>query len=995
MWLLRTSITLLFLLLFACSVDAQIAFDAHTGDCTGTGTITCSHTPVGTPRGVLVVIHAASSADSVNTVTYGGATMSEAVLPRLSTFSAQSVYAYYLGSSIPTGAQNAVVTVNNANSKRVNVVTFTATRDTEVLDADNTITGQTVSNPSVTLEVGGRTALAVITFLSGQDDTTGFAPLAGWTSMQEVDSGTAGRGYYRLTTTTTSNITAGWTQTADEAQAIALAMAEVSAVVGGDLTVCASGCTYTNGQLQTAINDAEPGDTILLQQGFQYEGSFTLPRHAGTTYATIRTGVTSTGSVVAESTFPGALVRMTPALAASANLAKIRTTTQNGAALSTADPSGGFSPQYWRIKWLEFNQNANATVFGSGTIIQCGSDSSTVVTSESLIPDHFEFIQNYIHGDAFSGQYRGVSIHCDHVTFRENYVSDIKALTEGQALWINSSRGPWTIENNYLSGGTEVLFFGGSGGCCRPVQTLTAVVSATNMTLDGRDGLRVGYGVLIDVGGTLESNRQFTNIASCGTSTPGALCTQNAITVSPALSAAPSVGATVRWGLVNGIVGDATIRYNYVTRPLSMRNDILSAPATLSASGSGSGGTLATGTYYYKVVARAQVATSSTQTNAIARSAASVQASASVTGPTASITLTWPQVTNATTYRVYGRTNGGQNIRFEVTSGAACSAGTCTYVDTGSAGTTENVPTTAGSKFLVKNTFEIKNLDGGLVEGNIFEHSWLDGQTGYVVLFTPGNTGPTTRVANITFKNNVVRHGAGGMQLTGRNVSITQGGADATDRTTGISITNNLFYNLNSTFGGSNSDLLLVTASFDPLVYASSSHQMGPKDVTIEHNTIDNSGRALVFLDLFKSGLARPVENFIFRNNLTNKASTGITGNNSCTQGSGCWTAYTSGTTVWNQNVVAAATCGSYPTGTICPTVAALQADYVGYSAQNYRLIPASAYNNAGTDGLDLGADHDAIDDAVNIAINGVFPDPNAPPPAAPPRKRYTIRFKQ
>src|SRR5256885_713699 len=36
------------------------------------------------------------------------------------------------------------------------------------------------------------------------------------------------------------------------------------------ITVCASGCTNTNTGLQAAMDAANPGDTILLQEGFTY-----------------------------------------------------------------------------------------------------------------------------------------------------------------------------------------------------------------------------------------------------------------------------------------------------------------------------------------------------------------------------------------------------------------------------------------------------------------------------------------------------------------------------------------------------------------------------------------------------------------------------------------------------------------------------------------------------------------------------------------------------
>ena len=42
------------------------------------------------------------------------------------------------------------------------------------------------------------------------------------------------------------------------------------------------------GDLQAAINNAQPGDTILLQAGATFTGNFILPNKGGSSYITIR-----------------------------------------------------------------------------------------------------------------------------------------------------------------------------------------------------------------------------------------------------------------------------------------------------------------------------------------------------------------------------------------------------------------------------------------------------------------------------------------------------------------------------------------------------------------------------------------------------------------------------------------------------------------------------------------------------------------------------------
>jgi hypothetical protein len=50
--------------------------------------------------------------------------------------------------------------------------------------------------------------------------------------------------------------------------------------------VCASGCDYSD--VQSAINAAQPGDTILLRAGETFVGHYWLKRKSGTGVITIR-----------------------------------------------------------------------------------------------------------------------------------------------------------------------------------------------------------------------------------------------------------------------------------------------------------------------------------------------------------------------------------------------------------------------------------------------------------------------------------------------------------------------------------------------------------------------------------------------------------------------------------------------------------------------------------------------------------------------------------
>ena len=61
------------------------------------------------------------------------------------------------------------------------------------------------------------------------------------------------------------------------------------------------------------------------------------------------------------------------------------------------------------------------------------------------------------------------------------------------------------------------------------------------------------------------------------------------------------------------------------------------------------------------------------------------------------------------------------------------------FTDTGTGGTIGSRADHPGDSWLVKNLFELKNARNVLVERNVFENNWANGQAGYAILFTPRN----------------------------------------------------------------------------------------------------------------------------------------------------------------------------------------------------------------------------------------------------------------
>lgn len=212
-----------------------LAFDAFANSTAVTGDISWTHTPVGTPKAVIVFVvqNAQSGADQVSGVTYGGVAMTEiAGSPNAKTaVESGVVYGYFLGASIPTGAQTVTVTVTGNASKRAGSVTLTAAADTAVQDTDATINSDSVANPSATLALGGISCFCMEGLFSGNPAVGDITPPTGWTSRLEHSYGQQTAGWYTYDTIGTADVTMGWTQTADDAIGLGVAIKESTGTI--------------------------------------------------------------------------------------------------------------------------------------------------------------------------------------------------------------------------------------------------------------------------------------------------------------------------------------------------------------------------------------------------------------------------------------------------------------------------------------------------------------------------------------------------------------------------------------------------------------------------------------------------------------------------------------------------------------------------------------------------------------------------------------------
>jgi hypothetical protein len=196
------------------------------------------------------------------------------------------------------------------------------------------------------------------------------------------------------------------------------------------------------GDLQGALNTAQPGDVVELEAGATYTGNFRLPVKDGSEHIVIRTGG-------AGEQLPGPGVRIDRLHAPL--LAKIRSG-NTAPALATVARS-----HHWRVELVEFQANTN----GKGDIITLGAGSSQ--TDASQLPHDLVFDRVYVHGDPVAGQKRGIALNSGSTRIVNSYFEDFKAVgQDAQAIAGWNGSGPYLIENNHIEAAAENLLFGGA-----------------------------------------------------------------------------------------------------------------------------------------------------------------------------------------------------------------------------------------------------------------------------------------------------------------------------------------------------------------------------------------------------------------------------------------------------------------------------------------------------------------------------------------------------
>src|SRR5882724_2654108 len=199
------------------------------------------------------------------------------------------------------------------------------------------------------------------------------------------------------------------------------------------------------GDLQGALNAAQPGDAIILQAGATYTGNFTLPVTSGSGWVYVQTS--------ALSSLPAAGTRVGPG---QASLMPKIVSPNTAPALSTA--AGAHHFRFVGVEITTTWASTSATNYGLVAL-----EAPNGNTALAQAPTDIVFDRCYIHGTPTGNVRRAIMMNSARTAVVDSYLSDLHEVgADSQAIAGWNGPGPFKIVNNYLEGSGENVLFGGA-----------------------------------------------------------------------------------------------------------------------------------------------------------------------------------------------------------------------------------------------------------------------------------------------------------------------------------------------------------------------------------------------------------------------------------------------------------------------------------------------------------------------------------------------------
>jgi hypothetical protein len=216
---------------------------------------------------------------------------------------------------------------------------------------------------------------------------------------------------------------------------------------------------HTVAEFQRVLDSSRPGDTIILDGGATYPGSFTVPAKPNPDHKWIYIESSELASLPA----PGR--RVNPDRDA-AKMPKIVAT--------SVSPAISISPgaSNYRLVGLEvYSTSKQGCDLHHVPPVNCFTYFliDMPAAEGKPLPDSITVDRCYVHGSDTQDVRAGVVANGSRVAVIDSYISDIhQSTSDSQAIRAYWTPGPVKVVNNFLSSTTENVMFGGAGGADNP-----------------------------------------------------------------------------------------------------------------------------------------------------------------------------------------------------------------------------------------------------------------------------------------------------------------------------------------------------------------------------------------------------------------------------------------------------------------------------------------------------------------------------------------------